>query len=213
MPGRSKTLSVPYFSQPTDNTCQSTVLKMFATYLEQNVVFQSTGAADRQILDIWKDINQSEGRPSKLRNAHDNMRWWLQNHFPSLRFEYSNTNQEDRAVEGIVRYIDAGFPVLVSVSHARVPGHIILVVGYENHIPMASSMDFNLVVHDPYGQFDPTLLSKLFGKRRFEGGMSLMGGGERGPGQYNKLPLQSTSRQRAGDSQRGTWYLLSAVRS
>jgi hypothetical protein len=212
MAGRSKTLNVPYFAQPTSITCQSTVLKMFATYLEQNVVYQSTGAADRQILDIWKDINQADDRPSKLRNAHTNMQWWLQKHFPSVHFEYSNTNQEDRAVEGIVHHIDAGFPVLVSVSHARVPGHIILVVGYENYVPMASSMDFHLVAHDPYGQFDPTLLSKLFGKRRFEGGMSLMGGGERGPGKNNKIPLHSASRQRAGDSQRGTWYLLSATR-
>ena len=54
---------MPYFAQPTGVTCQSTVLKMIATYLEQNVVYQSTGAADRAIQDIWKDINEGPNRP------------------------------------------------------------------------------------------------------------------------------------------------------
>jgi hypothetical protein len=72
-----------------------------------------------------------------------------------------------------------------------------------------SSVDFKLVVHDPYGRFDPTLLSKLYGQRRFEGGMSLMSGGSSGPGRAVRLPITSVSRQREKDKQLGTFYLLS----
>ena len=39
---RTAVLPVPYFTQPTGITCQSTCLKMIATYLEQSVVRQST---------------------------------------------------------------------------------------------------------------------------------------------------------------------------
>jgi hypothetical protein len=210
MPAVSKTLSVPYFAQPTPKTCQSTVLKMMANYLEQHVVYQSTGAADREILDIWKDINEDPKRPSPARNAHANMKWWLERHFPTLRFEYIQTKREDQAIEAIVRFIDGGFPVLVSVSHERVAGHIILVVGYANYLPNVSNPDLALVVHDPYGSFDPTLLSTLFGTKRWTGGASLRDGGEVGPGRANRLPLPSVGRQRIGDAVSGTFFLLSA---
>jgi hypothetical protein len=40
--------------------------------------------------------------------------------------------------------------------------------------------------------------------------MSLQFGGERGPGAQNRLQLDAIGRQRAGDSSRGTFYLLSA---
>lgn len=208
MLGRSRVLQVPYFSQPTSNTCQSTVLKMMATYLEQNVVRASTGAADRDILTIWKDINENSKRPEKARNAHANMKWWLESNFPSLKFKYLQTNHEDQALESIVRFIDGGFPVLVSISHARVPGHIVLVIGYENYFSNMSSTDFRLVVHDPYGRFDPSLLSNLYGKKRFDGGASLLCGGETGPGKSNRLPVTGAGRQRVGDTVRGTYYLL-----
>jgi len=95
------------------------------------------------------------------------MKWWLQQHFPSLHFEYIQTNHEDNAVESTIRFIDRGFPVLVSVSHARVAGHTILVIGYANYSPGMSSADFELIVHDPFGRFDPSLLSTLFGKQRW----------------------------------------------
>ncbi|HEV2521904.1 MAG TPA: C39 family peptidase [Candidatus Acidoferrales bacterium] len=212
MPGRSKVLQVPYFVQPTGVTCQSTVLKMMAAYLEHSVVLAKTGAADRDILTIWKDINQDPKRPDMAQNAHANMKWWLESHFPSLKFRYQQTNQEDQAVDSIVRFIDSGFPVLVSVSHARVPGHIILVTGYENYLPNMSSSDFRLVVHDPYGRFDPSLLSDLFGQKRWEGGASLLVGGQAGPGQGNRIFLSGASRQRAGDAVRGTYYLLAGSR-
>jgi hypothetical protein len=91
--------------------------------------------------------------------------------------------------------------------------HIILVIGYENYLPNLSSSDFHLVVHDPYGKFDPALLSNLYGGKRWTGGMSLMSGGERGPGAGVRLPVLGVSRQRVGDSQRGTYYLLRAAQS
>lgn len=209
--GRQKTLSVPYFAQPTSITCQSTVLKMFAKYLENNVLFQSTGGGDRDIGDIWKDINQGAGRPSKLRNAHANMKWWLEQKFPRINFEYSSEKVPAKVVDKIVGYIDKGFPVLVAVSHSRVAGHIILVVGYEGYVPNASSGDFRFVVNDPYGAFDPSLASQMFGKRRFEGGVSLMVGGQKGPGKEVKLPVDAISRHRQGDAAFGTYYMLSAT--
>jgi hypothetical protein len=207
--GRSRILNVPYFAQPTGVTCQSTCLHMMAEYIEQQILFQSTGAGDRDIQAIWKDVNQSPDRPVKIQNAHANLKWWLEQHFPSVRFEYFTIHDEPTATERIIRFIDGGWPVLVSVSHARVPGHIILVVGYENYVANQSSVDFKLVVHDPYGRFDPTLLSKLYGQRRFEGGMSLMSGGTSAPGRAVRLPMSSVSRQRAQDKQLGTFYLLS----
>lgn len=211
--GRSHVLPVPYWPQPTGITCQSTCLKMMASYLEESVVRQSTGAADREIQDIWKDVNQTGDRPDKKhRNAHVNLKWWLESHFPTLRFDYLVLHDEAAALERIVQYIDSEMPVLMSVSHAHVAGHIVLVVGYQNHRPRMSSADFHLVVHDPYGKFDPTLLSKLYGKRRWEGGASLMGGGSTGPGKNCRLPLTSASKQGMKDPAKGTYYLLAARR-
>jgi hypothetical protein len=185
---------------------------MMATYLEQSVVLQSTGAGERDVLAIWKDINESSERPVKVRNAHANMKWWLERHFPSLRFEYHQIADEICACEKIIDFINAGMPVLVSVSHARVEGHIILVVGYENYMPLMSTPNFHLMVHDPYGKFDPSLLSSTYGAKRYVGGMSLMSGGQAGPGQNCRLPMGGVGRQRMGDARRGTYYLLSARR-
>jgi hypothetical protein len=212
MPGLNRALPVPYFVQPTNKTCQSTVLKMYASYLEQNVVLQSTSAAAQEITDIWKDINLDPKRPSKILNAHANMKWWLERHFPSLKFHYLQTQSQIVAVEKIVSSINGGFPVLVSVSHIRVQGHIILVTGYESYLPNVSSAGFKFIVHDPYGRFDPSLHSKVFGKRRLEGGASLLSGGERGPGLGTRVPIEAVSRHRPGDAHLGTYYLISATR-
>src|SRR5690349_19322129 len=133
--GRSKVLPVPYHSQPTGNTCQSTCLRMMAAYLEQSIVFQSTGAGTRDIEAIRHDINDSPNRPIKAKNAHGNMKWWLEQHFPTVHFDYETITNEAAALERIVRFIDGDMPVIVSVSHARVEGHIILVVGYEKFVP------------------------------------------------------------------------------
>jgi hypothetical protein len=209
MAGASRQLPVPYLTQPDATTCQSTVLKMMAGYLEREVVRQSTGASAKAIRDIKQEINGDPGRPDKkLINSHANFKWWLQRHFPSLTFNYVSTRNEVEATETIVKAVDLGFPVLVSVSHARVAGHIVLVVGYRDYQPNQSSAGFRWIVHDPYGQFDPSLLSSVYGRRRFTGGMSLVGGDEIGPGRNLSLEPPAISRQRTGDRAAGTYYLL-----
>jgi hypothetical protein len=207
--GRSKLLKVPYFTQPTHNTCQSTVLKMFASYLEREVLKQENGAIDLNPTDIYKTINASAERPVKQTNSHANIKWWLEQRFPTIKFKYVTTTTDTTAIELIVGFVDRGFPVLVSVSHAKVKGHIVLVIGYEGYVEQASSPAFKLVVHDPYGAFDPTLLSADWGKQRYTGGLSLQAGGEIGPGTAVRLDPHAASRQRKGDSQKGTFYLLS----
>jgi hypothetical protein len=204
----SANLNVPYFAQPTSITCQSTCLKMLALYLERSVVCQSTGAEEIAIEQIWKDINTSPERPSSTRNAHANFRWWLERRFPGLQFDYVRSGDEVDVAGRITRAIDQRMPVLVSVSHERVAGHIVLVVGYEDYSPIESRAGFHLVVHDPYGQFDPSLHSSQYGRRRYERGMSLMSGSEVGPGQNVHLPLSSIGRRRAGDGSAGHYILL-----
>lgn len=210
MAGHARLLKVPYFTQPTGNTCQSTVLKMFATYIESVILKADGGAARLQPVDIYRTINHDPNRPNKkLTNAHTNMKWWLEQRFPKLRFAYITTPSVDEAIQNIVGFINAGYPVLVAVSHVRVKGHIVLVIGYEGYMDNASSMDFKLVVHDPYGAFDPSLLSKAFGKQRYVGGMSLQAGGEVGPGTAVRLNPSAAGRQRRGDAAKGTFYLIS----
>jgi len=211
MAGHAKLLKVPYFTQPTDNTCQSTALKMFATYLEREILQKDAGAADLRPVDIYKTINTDPKRPNKkFTNAHANIRWWLEQRFPDLFFYYITTALEEEAIDDIVGFIDSGFPVLVAVSHANVEGHIILVIGYEGYQPNTSSLDFKLVIHDPYGAFDPSLLSKAYGKQRYDRGMCLQSGGEIGPGTAVRLDPLAASRQRKGDAYKGTFYLISA---
>jgi hypothetical protein len=210
--GRTKILRVPYLVQPDPTWCQSTVLKMIAMYIEQSVLFASFGGADRKIADIWKDINTGTARPQQVHNSLTNMKWWLQSHYPRLNFRYQETRLEDVAVEKIVGSIDAGFPVLVSVSHSGTHGHIILVIGYENYRPNMSSAEFQLVVNDPYGRFDPSLAKLMFGSHRFDGGSSLPSGDERGPGSGNRIPVYAASRRRADDQARGIFRLITCRR-
>ena len=210
MPGRSKILSVDFYTQPTDNTCQSTCLKMVASYLWASNGSNPGPAAELNPVDIYQTINHCDpGRPDKVNtNSHRNMMWWLQNRFPTLNFKEIITSDDTQATDVIVNSIDHNSPVMVGVSHARVPGHIILVIGYVNYRPFQCSADFGVVVHDPYGKFDPSLSSKLYGARRFDGGASLVAGGEAGPGKSVILPITSVSRQRAGDTSRGTYFLI-----
>ena len=210
--GRSASLHVPYLIQPHENDCQSTCLKMFALYLERSGVAPAGKSADTlEIGDIRQAINHSGERPDKKNhNSHENMRWWLGRQFPALSFVRHTHTDGAAAVEEIVDFIDHGMPVIVSVSHARVKGHIVIVVGYENYQPYQSSADFRLLVHDPYGSFDPALLSNLHSKKRTYGGASLARGGEQGPGMNCRLPLTAVSRHRAGDQAFGTYYLISA---
>lgn len=210
--GHTRILQVPYFIQPDPTWCQSTVLKMMATYIEREVLMASCGGAAEEIKDIWTDINTGTARPQRVRNSLANMKWWLQRHYPTLRFSYTETSHEDAALKLIIQFIDGGFPVLTSVSHTSTQGHIILVIGYENYLPMMSSEGFHLVIHDPYGRFDPTLKHRMFGKHRFDGAQSLMSGGEAGPGAFDRIPVTSASRRRAGDASHGTYRFISCAR-
>ncbi len=212
MATRSKQLAVPYFTQPTGNTCQSTVLKMFAVYVEREILKHDAGAMSLEPTAIYKSVNSGSDRPVALQNAHANFKWWLEQRFPTLTITYLSTPVSSEAIDHIVAAIDRGFPVLVSVSHARVPGHIVLVIGYEGYMDNATSLDFRLVVHDPYGAFDPTLLSSSYGKQRYERGACLQAGGEIGPGTAVRLDPLAASRQRKGDASFGTFYLMSATK-
>ena len=227
----SKELAVPYFVQPTGITCQSTCLKMMGAFLEQ----QEAGDSDSvriicklPIQGIWEDLNAPRGedqRPSKLRNAHINLKWWLEQRFRRIKFDYSTVSWPSIALERIVRFINGGLPVLVSVSHSRVEGHIVLVVGYQDYFPAsADPSSAKLVVHDPYGRFDPLLAdspaSTSFpanawgnqpGGGRFCRGYSLAAGGEIGPGMNCLLPVTALCRRRASDAHYGCYYLLSGV--
>ncbi len=210
---RSKILSVDFYTQPTGNTCQSTCLKMMSSYLEGSDGLNAGPAASLNPVDIYHTINTDSARPDKVNtNAHKNMIWWLKQRFPTLNFKEIITKDDTQATEAIVNAIDRDSPVMVGVSHARVPGHILLVIGYVNYRPFQCSADFGVVVHDPYGKFDPSLSSKLYGARRFDGGASLVQGGENGPGKSVVLPITGVSRQRAGDAARGTWFLIFAER-
>lgn len=206
---KSNILSVDFYTQPTGNTCQSTCLKMMASYLEGSDGTSPRPAASLNPVDIYQSINHDSGRPDKVHtNAHQNMIWWLQNQFPNLKFKEIITKDETQATDVVVNAIDRDSPVMVGVSHARVPGHIILVIGYMNYRPLQCSADFGVVVHDPYGKFDPSLSSKLYGARRFDGGASLVQGGENGPGKSVVLPITGVSRHRSGDASRGSYFLI-----
>lgn len=207
--GTSRVLPVPYLAQPTDTTCQATVLKMMAMYLERVSPPSSPNAAMLDIPAIKTEINSGQGRPNtKDQNAHENFKWWLQRRFPKLKFDLSWV-YEEMATRKLVEYINSGSPVLMAVSHT-VDGHIMLAIGYENYVAGVSSEDFHVIMHDPYGAFHPTLHSKNYGKDRFVGGMSLASGGEIGPGQSCRLPITAASRQKKGDRAFGLFTLLAA---
>jgi hypothetical protein len=200
-------LAVPYFTQPSDNTCQSTCLKMMSAYYDRRL---GQYAAARDIFAIWRAINQDPARPSPIRNHFENMVWWLNSEFPSLSFRYEQTNQPRIAQDRLVRAIDSGAPVLTSTNHSNTKGHIILIVGYE---PFTTASGPHFVCHDPYGQFDPTLNSELWGDRRWEGGASLVGGGEHGPGRGVRYDIDGIRRIRADRHSAGVFYFLSAMTS
>ena len=206
---QNRILNVPYFTQPTSITCQSTCLKMFAKYLEQKVQM-STPAGAYSVPDIWKEINTSVDRPSKIRNSYANMQWWLEKYFRPIQFEVKNTKNVDEAISMIVRQIDNGYPVMVSTNHERTAGHIILVIGYENYTPNMSDPGVRFICHDPYGTFDPQLRSRQYGKRRFEGGMSLSIGGECGPGKAVLYDYEGLRRIRTDKHSTGSYFLVSA---
>jgi hypothetical protein len=160
---------------------------------------------------VKKDVNSNPNRPDKkAENSHENMRWWLEQNIPGSRALKLSTADVLEAHDFFVLQVSRGFPVLCSVTHAHnKTGHIILVVGYENECPNASSIDFSLVAHDPYGAYDPSLRSTLYGKLRWTGGRSLLSGAESGPGSFVRLPITAASRQYRAAHSYGKWLLSS----
>ena len=215
MQEEQKTLDVPYYVQPTPITCQSTCLKMYAKYLSERYLQQSNPAAHMGIPEIWREINEGEGRPVKGRNAYENMRWWLAKYFAPLRFEVTSTKSVDEAIDSIVACINHDFPVMVSTNHARTDGHIILVIGYSRFLKGRASCSpefwrqMRFVCHDPYGKFDPQLLSADFGRRRYAGGTCLAGDrGETGPGKAIAYDLQGVRRNRSDRHSASTFFMI-----
>lgn len=203
-------LPVPYHAQVSEVHCQSTVLKMYAQYLDRfKFPGVNAGAADAQ--QIWNDINLP-GHPDKradkvLRNSHKNIKQWLEDRY-FLTLQWSYLKDAATAFELIVKSVNSGFPVIAGVSHARVVGHIVLIIGYEMDgltfrlsapkitQSFVTDNSHKLVVHDPYGAFHPSLGSDLHSKKRFDGGMSLRDDAETGPGKGVVLSLFDVSRQR-----------------
>src|SRR3990167_2126102 len=82
IPGKNRNviLPVPYYVQPTPTTCQSSVLKMMATYFDNEGVKNSSSSKWLRIEEIKQTINNDPRRPVKGHNAHGNMKWWLEKH-------------------------------------------------------------------------------------------------------------------------------------
>ena len=199
-------LPVPYLTQPTAITCQSTCLKMYALYLANRLAMSSV-VQGMEINEIWNEINRSNDRPVKERNAYENMVWWLKKYFPIYEFSVTPTRNTDEAMSHIIGRIDSGFPVMVSTNHDRTAGHIILVIGY-NGAATQQSTSVKFLCHDPYGKFNPQLGSKIYGKRRFEGGSSLLDGGEVGPGKGVVYDYSGIRRIRSDKHSNGTYFLI-----
>ncbi|GMU93959.1 MAG: hypothetical protein AMXMBFR4_30170 [Candidatus Hydrogenedentota bacterium] len=221
MAGMTKILPVPYYVQESPVHCQSTCLRMYAEYLERHKLRSATKAAETPIPEIWKQINTGNARPYKIQNSHANMMWWLETNFPPLKFTKKTTMDPDGALYWVIRSIDAGFPVMASVSHKRVAGHIILLVGYKDYAPdmCVAGADFTpapavmvskIIAHDPYGAFDPSLSSAFWGEKRWHAGMSLAGGGQAGPGRGVELAVENVNRRRTTAARAGNFELMSA---
>lgn len=204
-----KALAVPYYAQPTPITCQSTCLKMYSKYLETKRSMSSIGA-NKNIQDIWKEINSGTERPVQARNSYTNMKWWLDKYFHPTRFEIKSTMDPDDAIEQVVASINRGYPVMVSTNHDRTTGHIILIIGYSGYARYRSNPNIKFISHDPYGKFDPQLASQQYGKRRYEFGMSLQTGGETGPGRAVQYDYDGIRRIRKDKHSSGTFYLIMA---
>src|SRR5690349_19486892 len=114
---KSKILPVPYYTQSTETNCQGTVLKMMGSYLD--ALSGVSGPGGNNATDIKNSINSGKG-PSKLKNAHANMRWWLEQNYPGLVFEYTSTKLDFEAIDKVVYHISRGYPVLMAVNHELV---------------------------------------------------------------------------------------------
>jgi hypothetical protein len=179
---------------------------MYALYL-LNHLGMSSAVQAMDILEIWKEINEGNDRPSKERNSYENMVWWLKKYFPMYDFAVTKTRNTDEAMSHVVKKINCGFPVMISTNHSRTAGHIILVVGYTG-AEKEQCINVKFFCHDPYGKFNPRLGSKLYGSRRFEGGASQLGGGEVGPGKGVVYDHGGIRRIRSDKHSSGTYFLI-----
>ncbi len=204
-----KILKVPYLTQPTAITCQSTCLKMTAMYFQE--LFQaSLIGAEKAIEQIWEEINYSIERPSPNRNDWVNFVWWLNNNIPDTLFKVNKTRDEVEAVSYIVESINNEYPIIMSTNHTRTKGHIVLIIGYINYTPNQSDEDFRLICHDPYGAFFPELNSKLYGAKRYDTGMTNADGSEEGVGKGVGISTQSIKRNRKDLHSSGEFVMISA---
>ena len=175
----------------------------------QDLLQISLDSAAKDIQQIWKDINTGASRPSQIQNDWVNFIWWLNKNIPQHSFSLFKTKDEIKATEFIINCINEDFPILISTNHTKTKGHIILAVGYINYVPNQSSADFNIICHDPYGAFSPILLSNLYGKKRYDTGMSNADGSEEGIGKGVGLTITSIKRNRNDLHTFGEYVMIS----
>lgn len=196
-------LPVSYFIQPNSRTCQSTVLTMYASYIEKK---RGQPQSKRDVTSIYDTINGGAGRPSKKHNAWDNFHWWLSREFPDMDIAIDKTNDSGIAVDIIRSSIDAGWPVLVSTDQNRSSsGHIVLVIGVMAVVgsqlvePSRAQISQQLVfvVHDPYGRFGKQFVEQDggWGDGRFDGASCNVAGDETGPGRAQIYTLDGIHRK------------------
>lgn len=166
-----KILKVKYLFQPSSNNCQGTSLKMFATFvglkasgknLTEQAIKTAINTGEKRPVTRKKLLDDKVKWNDKLatKNNHENMRWWLENNSywvddKKKRF-FTKTSQ---AVAYVKNRIDNNLPVIVSVNHKRVSGHVILAIGYINYNANQPA-NTKFVCHDPYGDFNPQLTPK-----------------------------------------------------
>lgn len=154
-------LSVPYWPQPDSATCQSTCLKMMASYLDEYI---GRPIVRRNIFQIKASLKSRGNKVGLPYNHFDVMKWWLEQDFPTeFTFTWDGTTDHEGGFRRITRSIDSHFPVIVSTNHSRSKGHIILVVGYEKVQDSNISISPTLICHDPYGDKEG-----LWGKGRWQ---------------------------------------------
>ncbi|WP_299273629.1 C39 family peptidase [uncultured Psychroserpens sp.] len=218
---KSKVLQVPYYTQPNADTCQSTCLKMLAHFL-------NVPGKDDPITQIYDIVNFHNDRPDQKVckdekgniegcNRWNNIIWWWNTRSgyyadkpkePKLKMKWRILDDQAKTIEHIVSSIDSGVPLLVSVSNSNTTGHFVLVVGYQNYLKNQSSPDFNIVCHDPYGEFFPELQSRLFGKKRYEKGFTKADGSEHAVGAGVEIGIDSLAKFKANDGEYKDQFVL-----
>lgn len=205
-------LNVPFFVQPTPETCQSTCLKMMAAYLD---VRSNRPQVFRSVDQIWQAINTGTQRPEQVRNSYENMRWWLAREFPNFHFRVDGTQNERTAITTVIRSLESGFPLMISTNHMRTSGHIILIIGYRVDIrslmsgmpASANANNTKFICNDPYGKFNPSLQSHQWGTNRWESGMCIPGG-HIGPGKSVEYDISGIRRIRSDKHSPNTFYFI-----